>query len=352
MSSAIRRRTFVGHAAVGGLLGMSSSMLRGETASEPTQVEPAAASEERKPQPRPRGDTAARPDAIPEKEVRLEYLRPREIEKAMESCPVLFQPLGTIEWHGRHNIVGLDAVKAHILCIRAAQQAGGLVAPPLFGGVGGLDQPHTFVIEPENNLFSVLLRPWLESLCREAVRQGFRAVILLTGHYGAGQQIVVREAAVRMSRVLGVPVLGTPEYFLALDAGYLGDHAAWGETSLMMYLDPPTVDLAQLGEAPHQGVGGRDPKKHATPDDGEKLAKTIIGRLAALAQGMPDWDAATRGRFIDAEAALVNRQMVLAATEGTTWAAWRNIPKGVFSDYGRLLVERRFDDILALVDRL
>ena len=49
-----------------------------------------------------------------------------------------------------------------------------------------------------------------------------------------------------LKRTLGVPVLGTPEYFLALDAGYHGDHAAWGETSLMLYLDPETVELRIL----------------------------------------------------------------------------------------------------------
>ena len=285
-------------------------------------------------------------------EVRLEHLRPRQIEAAMRACPTLFQPLGTVEWHGLHNIVGLDALKAHMLCVRAAQRGGGLVAPPLFGGVGGLDQPHTFVMEPENDVFSVLLRPWVEKLCREAVRQGFRAVIVLTGHYGAAQQIVVRDLAVRMTRVLGVPVLGTPEYFLALDVGYLGDHAAWGETSLMMYLDPPSVDLSQLGKEPHQGVGGRDPKRFATRADGEKLAQSIVGRLASLARQMPTWDAATVRRFADAEAALVNRQMSLAADKKQLWAAWQNVAKGAFSDYGRLLDERRFEDIVALVEKL
>ena len=61
-------------------------------------------------------------------------------------------------------------------------RSGGLVAPPVYGGVGGLDQPHTFIIEPENDVHSVILRAWLEKLGREAQRQGFRAVIFLTGH--------------------------------------------------------------------------------------------------------------------------------------------------------------------------
>ena len=285
------------------------------------------------------------------REVRLERLRPREIEQAMAACPVLFQPLGTIEWHGRHNIAGLDAVKAHHLCVRAAQRGGGLVAPALFGGVGGMEEPHTFVMEPENDVHSMLVRGWVERPCREAVRQGFKAVIVLTGHYGAAQQMVVRDLAVRLSRSLGVPVLGTPEYFLALDVGYRGDHAAWGETSLMLYLDPESVDLTQLGNPPHQGVGGRDPRE-ATRADGEKLAETIISRLARLAQRMPKWDPSTRDKFIEAEAALVNRQLALAASEKLVWAGWRSIANGAFADYGRLLAEEKFAEIVHLTRTL
>ncbi len=285
------------------------------------------------------------------KEVRLERMRPAAVEAAMAERPVLFQPLGTIEWHGLHNIVGLDAVKAHHLCVRAARRAGGVVAPPLFGGVGGLDEPHTFVIEAEDNVHSLLLAPWLDRLCTEAVRQGFRGVVILTGHYGAAQQIVVRESAVRASRTLGVPVLGTPEYILALDEDYLGDHAAWGETSLMLYLDPQSVDLSMLGDPPHQGVGGRDPRE-ATRADGERLAETIVSRLASVAQAMPTWDAATLARFQNAETSLVNRQITLAASEGNVWAGWRNIAEGALRDYGRLLAAGDFEAIAALAGEL
>jgi creatinine amidohydrolase len=182
--------------------------------------------------------------------------------------------------------VGVDAVKAHALCVRAAEKGGGLVAPALYGGVGGMNEPHTFVMEPEDSVFSNLLRPWLEQLCREMARDGFRAIIILTGHYGAAQQIVVRETAVRMSRVLGIPVLGTPEYILAMDVGYTGDHGAWGETSLMMHLYPDTVDLSRLGDPPHKGVGGRDPKE-SSAEDGRLITDTIVSRLAALSQKMP-----------------------------------------------------------------
>ena len=286
-------------------------------------------------------------------EYRLEWLQPADIEAARKVCPTLLAPLGTVEWHGLHNVAGLDAVKAHALCLRAAERiGGGLVHPPHFGGVGGLDEPHTFIFDPEDSLGSVYLRPWLEQLCAEAKRNGFQAVILLTGHYGAGQQIAVREAAVRMTTILDMPVLGTPEYFLALDEGYYGDHAAFFETSIMMHLYPDTVALDRLGDAPHQGVGGRDPKQYATAEDGRRFCEAIITRLVTLATTMPTWDAATRQRFRDAEAALVTRQLALAQPGQAIWTAWRNIADGAFNAYPALLAEGRFEEIIALTDAL
>ena len=76
--------------------------------------------------------------------------------------------------------------------------------------------PATVVVEPELAWENYLLRPWLEQLLYEFYRQGFRAIIMLTGHYGHNQQIVVRETAARMAERLRIPVLGTPEYWLAL----------------------------------------------------------------------------------------------------------------------------------------
>lgn len=284
----------------------------------------------------------------------FELMLPHEVEAAMARCATAFVPLGTIEWHGRQQAVGLDALKAHALCVRAAERGGGVVHPPIYGGNGGLNEPHTIVLEPENNLFSNLLRPWLEQLCRELARNGFRAVILLTGHYGAGQQILVRETAVRMTRILNIPVLGTPEHFLGLDVGYVGDHAGAFETSLLWYLRPELVDLDRLsGNEPYQGVYGRDPKKHASPEEGKRLAEPIVERLAMLARIMPQWDQDAVDAFARAEEALVRAQITLSSRTHSVWAAWQNVNnKRAFARYPQLLVEARFDEIVSLTREL
>jgi creatinine amidohydrolase len=249
---------------------------------------------------------------------------PYEMEAAMQECPTAFVPLGTLEWHGFQSALGLDALKAHALCVRAARKGGGVVLPPLFGGVGGVDQPYTVVMEPEPTFHSRLLEPWLSVLCGELKRIGFRAIIMLTGHYGASQQMTVRETAVREAQRLAVPILGTPEYWLAMDHGYLGDHGGPFETSLLMALIPQLVDLSQLeGDPPYQGVTG-NPRDDSSAERGEALSEVMADRLSRLARRMPEWDDPTREAFVRAEQALVSFQLELAGQTGNVWAAWRD----------------------------
>lgn len=284
------------------------------------------------------------------RKVQWELMFPHEIETALAECPTALAPLGILEWHGVQNVLGLDALKAHALCVRAAQRGGGVVLPPLFGGVGGVDQPYTMVMEPEPSLASRLLEPWLVSLCSELKRVGFRALILLTGHYGASQQIVVRETAVRQMQRLDIPILGTPEYFLALDAGYWGDHGGPFETSLMMELRPELVDLSRLtGEPPYQGIGGGDAKRESSQERGRRLCEVMVERLAHLAQRMPQWDGNQRAAFLRAEQALVNYQLETAGRTGNVWTAWSEVAS--LEPYGQWLVEERFQEIIGRVQR-
>ena len=281
--------------------------------------------------------------------VQWELMLPAEFRAAQAALPVCFLPLGTVEWHGEHDALGLDALKAHALCVAAAHAAGGgVVHPPVYGGMGGLDKPATVVMEPEMSWENTLLRPWLEQLLTEFHRQGFRSVIMLTGHYGHNQQIVVRETAARMSERLQMPILGTAEYWLALDEGYGGDHAGIGETSLLWYLQPDLVAMDRIGDDPDYG-GDERIRDGSSPALGERYATTIIRRLAALAQDMPTWDAATLAAFVAAERALVSAQVRGWRTDHA-WAAWRALSAN--PGYGEALVGRDFTKIASIAAAL
>ena len=43
-------------------------------------------------------------------EVRFDHMRPHQVRECRERADVAFLPLGSLEWHGIHNPLGLDAV--------------------------------------------------------------------------------------------------------------------------------------------------------------------------------------------------------------------------------------------------
>ncbi len=278
-------------------------------------------------------------------ETNWERMLPKQFREAQSALPVCFLPLGTVEWHGEHNTLGLDAVKAHRLLMQACSQAGGgVVHPALYGGMGGLEKPATVKIEGENDWPNLLLRPWLEQLCYEFHRLGFKAIFILTGHYGHNQQIVVREVAVRMTERLQIPVIGLPEYWLAQDQGYLGDHAGIGETSLALHLFPEMTDLQQLEYDPEYKPIVTAPPG-ASAELGRKYADAIISRIATLARNMVAWDEPTREAYLQAERSILSAQ-VKGWRMAHPWAAWRKMMvTGEITSYAQLLVSEQFAEI-------
>jgi hypothetical protein len=66
---------------------------------------------------------------------------------------------------------------------------------------------------------------------------------------------------------------------------------------------------------------------------------------------MPSWDSPTLDRFIDAEDALVAKQLSAPRGAGNVWTAWRNIAAAM-RNYGSDLAEGRFEEIKASVEKL
>lgn len=248
-------------------------------------------------------------------DVRYHRLRPDEIRARREACPVVYIPIGTLEWHGRHLPVGADALQAEGLAIRCAQTGGGLAFPPLYYGesrveslmdsgaddrdriaeVMGLDaanfapQRHPFTATEQVLAYQRLLLHVLA----EAESLGFEIGVLVAGHYPL---IDHARAAChlfnqrRHSKRHGLMAWAALDYLLIRDRypdG--GDHAGRWETAHLMALHPETVDLAALpplGE-PLIGVIGKDPRE-ATPAFGEEtldasaeaIVKEVRHRLA------------------------------------------------------------------------
>lgn len=253
-------------------------------------------------------------------EVRYERLRPRQLVARREQCPVAYLPLGTLEWHGFHNPVGLDALKAHALAVRCAQAGGGLVFPSLWYGesreLALIDSSpqhcgpvsEAMGLPPENFAPGYMRRTPQEQydnyqklllhMLFQAESLGFQVIVFVAGHYPL---IDHARAAVSLfqqwkPRAIGWAFTG---YELVRDwFPTAGDHAGHWETSLLLALDPEGVDLAELPvdpDTPLVGVGTRRPVQEASAEFGEQAVQAIVARAVTEVRDRLENPAAYRG---------------------------------------------------------
>ena len=215
--------------------------------------------------------------------VQYEHLLPHQFEARMEQSPLAFVPVGSLEWHGEHLALGNDAIKMHALCCEAARLGGGVVFPPVFYGIPymvpfGAAYKHAANLPVTEEFLKAVLETTLDGL--DAV--GFRAAILTTGHTCQQQRDLMRDVA--DAHAGSMVVYGTDDMEWADDLDFASDHAGKWETSILWYLRPELVDIYRLPkdtDVPLEGVGGDDPRLHASRELGEQAVKAIARDLAA-----------------------------------------------------------------------
>jgi len=208
-------------------------------------------------------------------EVQMQFMRPAQLEKALRDFPVIYVPFGPIEWHGRHLPLGNDALKAHAILVKTAEQFGGAVYPPVYFHEG-------FRLE--------FLVPVLTDLFQRLKKTGFRVILGVSGHNVQGQIDMINKALAPVVADRTVAGEGLWEITLSRGDESNTDHAAKWETSNMMFLYPDLVDMSALGNGPlaldmkpPDGIGGLDPRKHASPEVGRRnieMASQAIGKRA------------------------------------------------------------------------
>jgi creatinine amidohydrolase len=205
------------------------------------------------------------------REVRWERMFRDELEQAFTDRPVVYFAYGLCEPHGPQNAVGLDTLKAHALACAAARAHGGIVAPPDFWHIhelGGYASWADRAVGPVERAWLTAVPPWIHfrTICyhlRVADVLGFRAAILLTGHYGPNWQdlktLVELVQPFVGTRVYALPDFEANQPGFAGDGRSGGDHAGRVETSLLWALDPECVDVSRLPApdepGPHFAMG-------------------------------------------------------------------------------------------------
>ncbi len=254
-----------------------------------------------------------------EREVRFQYLRPSQVVAARQACPLVFLPLGPLEWHGPHLPLGTDPLNAQEVSLRLAREVGGVVLPPLFLGtererspqmlrsigfrgdeyIVGMDFPGMAMRSlycPEEVL-AVAVRWWLEML----VSHGYKLIVLLNGH-GADNQIqTLQRLATEFSNTSPARVLLLMPMPRAPGDYFNGSHATRVETAIMQAVTE-SVSTAELPEGPLHNtqlaivdqptfeghptpdftVREEDDPRRASREEGEGHLRTIVADLAEV----------------------------------------------------------------------
>lgn len=202
-----------------------------------------------------------------DREFRVQYMLPGELNAELQRLPLIFLPLATLEWHGPHLAVGVDPLNAERVAQELAQRIGGVVLPTLYLGtererspevlkslgfdpgahVVGMDfptlkNPYKSFYFPEE-IFAVTLRAYLE----QCLEHGYRYIYLVNGHGAVNHIEVIRRLCVEFSRkkkgVKAAFGMAFPQGLV--QAGSIA-HAGIDETSLMLHYNPDWVDLGAL----------------------------------------------------------------------------------------------------------
>lgn len=221
--------------------------------------------------------------------VLYETLRPDQFSKRLSEHPVGYLPLGTLEWHGKQNVLGSDALQANGLFTRCAKRYGGIVFPPLWVGPDRIERTSDGALligmdsseytKPKQQLIGScywvskgLFLQLLESIVSQAKRAGF-ACLIADGH-GPSRKAWA-EMAPTWEKQYDIILLSSLIDFN--ESNYLTqrDHAGKNETSAMMALHPELVDLSLLDSPFPLGVHGEDPRLSSSVY-GEMLLETTV----------------------------------------------------------------------------
>ncbi|MDE0288109.1 MAG: creatininase family protein [bacterium] len=213
-----------------------------------------------------------------------EFVRPARMRQVLEETPIVFLPVGCVEYHGPHLPLGVDMLTADNLCHRTAAVTGGMVLPPLWLASGVLPLPHGIVVDVD------VLRSVVRPILRQLAEGGFKVIVVFSGHGALDHLHVLREETDRlMDEYADVNALTT--VWNELNAGMEGDihdHGAKVETSYLMEFHPDTVDLTTLEDDPdaeHVGVYAANPRFTANREWGATMAGHAVRRLAGLIEG-------------------------------------------------------------------
>lgn len=242
--------------------------------------------------------------------MKLQYLLPYQLKKALDEGLPLLVPTGCIEYHGPHMALGLDTILVEELLARVAQRIDCIVAPPFWYGPTGyaVSGPEEGTLDVSTERFGRHIKDVLESFWDT----GFKWIIAGIHHQqmDGPETLAIRQAAAevtfektlaergnawwgkaplsRSDRILERIQVWPSVLPAAAEAGVvMADHAGYYETSLLLAARPELVEMERLGMGAPWYCSTRDSTAHkASVEAGEQMWQAMVDawvvRLSSL----------------------------------------------------------------------
>jgi len=231
----------------------------------------------------------------------LDELSTVEAAQAAKDDAIVIFPVGSVEEHGEHLPLCTDSVQPEYIALEVAKKTGCLVAPPLRYGICNAGRNFAGTITLEFDTFYCLVREILSEL----VRNGFRRLIVLSGHAGSSHMVALRmaaqdivvanDAAPAKVRIMVLSDFDFAQELIPKYASETDGHAGTLETSRVMAIRPELIKAkgtASVANMPRfevvahpelyfpSGVNG-DPTA-ASAEKGQKINEYIIQEVGKL----------------------------------------------------------------------
>lgn len=222
-------------------------------------------------------------------------LTPAEFRCRLAKAPIAYLPLGTLEFHGEHLPLGSDAIQPEEFFQEIAAEVGGIVLPALFLGPDrveklsgeeyyGKDNGNHPSLEAQqyepqiltgsaywipDDLFILMIAGILKQL----KRQGFK-IVVAHGHGPSTRQVINQTP--KWEAEFGIRIFNLWGSENDDWNGFMSDHGAMLETSVVMKYRPELVHMENLPEDPDQwptGIRGYDPRTFASTEKGDEIVK-------------------------------------------------------------------------------
>ena len=190
-------------------------------------------------------------------QIHWEQLRSPQLKSLADVNAIVIVPVGSIEQHGPHLPVKVDALIATEVARRAAMKVRThqpiLVTPTVWCGLAEHHMDFCGTLTLDFETFCALLK----NLCRSIRHHGFQRIFFLNGHGGniAALNVICSEFVRELDglRVVSGTYWTLPEvaekFAEILEVQNNVRHAGEAETSMMLALEPELVDQARLSQA-------------------------------------------------------------------------------------------------------